>query len=115
MCVTNSGRATAVQQLAVATQSWEPADCDGPCPCGTVGCGHGQPWQAEGCEGHDVHTMRSPTTQTDVTAWQDSLDRCEGCSSSSRNITLPDRPWGTVGRHGMVTVFAGVGHYELGV
>jgi hypothetical protein len=115
MCVTNPGRTTAAQQLAVATHSWEQAECDEPCPCGTADCGHGQPCPAEDCEGHDVHTMRNPTTQSDVTARQDSLDCCEGRSSSSRNITLPDCPWGTVSLDGTVTVLAGVTHYELGV
>jgi len=59
--------------------------------------------------------MRNPTTDTDVTAWQDSLDCCEGCGSSFRNIALSDRPWGAVDRDGTVTVFAGVSHYELGI
>ncbi|MFD3503904.1 hypothetical protein ACFWWC_26215 [Streptomyces sp. NPDC058642] len=103
------------QQRAMAAQEWEPAECDQPCPCGTPDCGHGEPCQAEDCEGHDRHTMRNPTTDSDVTAWQDSFDCCESCSGSFKNISLSEQPWGTVGRDGTVTVFDGVSHYELGV
>ncbi|MFH8738006.1 hypothetical protein [Streptomyces sp. NPDC017964] len=103
------------QQRAVATQEWEPAECDQPCPCSTPDCGHGEPCEAEDCEGHGRHIMRNPTTEDDVTAWQDSFDCCESCSSSFLNRSLPEQPWGTLSRDGTVTVFDGVSHYELGV
>lgn len=113
--MTTSTEGMSPQQRAVATQEWEPAECDQPCPCGTPDCGHGEPCEAEDCEGHDRHTMRNPTTGDDVTAWQDSLDCCESCGSSFLNRSLPEQPWGTVSPDGTVTVFGGVSHYELGV
>ncbi|MCX4971037.1 hypothetical protein OHA98_41220 [Streptomyces sp. NBC_00654] len=59
--------------------------------------------------------MRNPTTEDDVTAWQDSLDCCESCGSAFLNRLLPEQPWGTLNGDGTVTVFDGVSHYELGV
>lgn len=56
----------------------------------------------------------NPSTEADVTAWQDHFDCCEGCSGSFLDISLPERPWGEMHDDGTVTVFAGVSHYELG-
>ncbi|MEV3856995.1 hypothetical protein AB0J38_22025 [Streptomyces sp. NPDC050095] len=102
-------------ERAVATQNWEPAPCDRPCPCGTADCGHGAPCTNEECDGHDIHTVRSPHTEVDVTAWQDHFDCCEGCSGSFQDISLPECPWGEIHDDGTVTVYDGVSHYELGV
>ena len=112
--VTNPGEDMTAQQRAAATQGWEPADCEQPCPCGTRDCGHGEPCADDDCDGHDVHTMRNPTTSTDVTAWQDSLECCQGCGAYSQNVSLPGQPWGTLSADGPI-VFDGVVHYELGV
>ncbi|MDF3292359.1 hypothetical protein [Streptomyces silvisoli] len=103
------------QQRAVATQDWEPAPCASLCPCGTSDCGHGEPCPNDECTGHDIHTMRNPSSEGDVTAWQDYFDCCEGCGASVLDISLPERPWGEVEADGTVTVYAGVSHYELGV
>ncbi|MFI0265805.1 hypothetical protein [Streptomyces luteogriseus] len=103
------------RERAVITQDWEPAGCDRPCPCGTADCGHGAPCPNYECSGHDVHTMRNPRTEADVTAWQDHFDCCEGCSGSCLDTSLPERPWGEMHDDGTVTVYAGVRHYELGV
>lgn len=102
------------RERAVRTQDWEPAACDGPCPCSTANCGHGAPCPDDDCNGHDIHTMRNPRTEVDVTAWQDHFDCCEGCFSSTLDIALPDHPWGEIRDDGTVTVYAGVHHYELG-
>ncbi|MFI1733601.1 hypothetical protein ACH40E_31175 [Streptomyces acidicola] len=103
------------QQRAVATQDWEPAPCTSPCPCGTSDCGHGEPCPNGECTGHDIHTMRNPSGEADVTVWQDHFDCCEGCGASVLDISLPERPWGEVEADGTVIVYAGVSHYELGV
>ncbi|UWW91114.1 hypothetical protein [Streptomyces murinus] len=103
-----------LRERAMATQDWEPAECEGPCPCGTSDCGHGEPCPNDECSGHDIHVMRNPRTDVDVTAWQDHFDCCEGCGASAFDIALPNRPWGEVCEDGTVTVYAGVSHYEFG-
>ncbi|WP_150477547.1 hypothetical protein [Streptomyces alboniger] len=102
------------RERAVSTQDWEPAECDRPCPCSITNCGHGAPCPDNDCNGHDIHTMRNPCTEVDVTAWQDHFDCCAGCSSSTLDIALPDRPWGEIRDDGTVSVYAGVHHHELG-
>ncbi len=62
-----------------------------------------------------MHTMRNPTTETDVAAWQDHFDCSEGCGASFVDIALPSHPWGEVDIDAGVTVYPGVSHYELGV
>lgn len=109
------GELTGPQDCAVSTQSWEPTECGSPCPCGTPRCGHGEPCPNDECSGHDLHVMRNPRTERDVTAWQDTFDCCEGCGSSSFDISLPERPWGELHYDGTLTVYTGVSHYELGL
>ncbi|MFF0740519.1 hypothetical protein ACFYVL_08955 [Streptomyces sp. NPDC004111] len=103
------------QQRAAATQNWEPAACADPCPCGTDDCGHGAPCADDECAGHDIHTMRDPTGEADVTAWQDCFECCEGCSASVVDRSLPQSPWGEMAPDGTVTVYGGVAHHELGM
>ncbi|NUV62600.1 hypothetical protein [Streptomyces sp. CAI-85] len=100
---------------AVTTQDWEPVECTSPCPCGSPDCGHGEPCPNDECNGHDLHTMRNPTGETDVTAWQDHFECCEGCGGTFVDISLPSRPWGEVDIDAGATVHPGVSHYELGV
>lgn len=104
-----------MQQRAVDAQDWEEAAPDRPCPCSTSLCGHGEPCPADDCEGHEIHTMRNPTTSDDVTAWEDHFECSDGCGATTLRRELPDQPWGEIDGDGEVQVYDGVNHYELGV
>lgn len=80
------------QERAATTQDWEPAECISSCPCGSSGCGHGEPCPSDECTGHDTHVMRNPRTATDVTAWQDHFDCCEGAAAASSTSCCPTGP-----------------------
>jgi hypothetical protein len=105
---------------AIATQDWESLEKEGDCPCGTPECGHGERCpgaedEDDPCEGIILHTMRNPSTDTNVSAWSDSLECSHGCNSWDARRELPDQPWGLVLGDGEVEVFPGVTHYELGI
>ena len=88
-----------------------------PVPLAPLTAGNGRPCESEDREGHDRHTMRNPTTESDVTAWQDRFDRRDPrVRRPVYPVDLPEhQPWGTPTEGGAIEVYRGVEHYELGI
>lgn len=88
------------QQRARAEATWRPVRPPRPCRCSGP-CLHGaacpgDPDDGTPCGGQLIHVDRYPGSLWGVTLWEDSYT-CETCDESwTREVELPEVPWGEV-------------------